>query len=232
MFDHPSELSAIPRGSLEEQAYRAIRSAIVNGVLRGGARLVQEELAARLSVSRVPVRDAIKRLTADGLVDKDVKGGYYVRKLDEEDVVEIYRLRELLEPYALEVAGASLADHHFEQLRSLLDSMREAAAEGDAESFIELNSRFHFLVYEASGMPRLVRVIRSLWSGMPPLTPMGVAGQIERSASEHARLVIALQDGDVGHAVSVLRDHISRSGRDLLHHLATRSERGSGKPSD
>ncbi|MFX5313686.1 FCD domain-containing protein, partial [Acinetobacter baumannii] len=90
-------------------------------------------------------------------------------------------------------------------LEALQFQMEEAASEGDLDRYVDLNRSFHFFIYEAAGKRRLFQFIQMLWSGLPPLTPLSVPGQLDRSNREHRLLVQALRKGAVEEAVHILR---------------------------
>jgi DNA-binding GntR family transcriptional regulator len=98
--------------------------------------------------------------------------------------------------------------------------MKAAAALKDIERYVQLNQTFHLSLYELSRQRRLVRLIQSLWSGLMPLTPMAVPGQLERSAREHEAIMRALQDRRRDSVESLMRDHIEHAESALQAHLA------------
>lgn len=209
-------LRPIRRETLEDQVYRALRQAILDGRLKGGERLVQEALASTFGTSRIPVRDALRRLHQEGLVEADERGGYRVATWGPEDVEDVYTLRLLLEPEALRLAGPKLSE---EELEALQFQMEEAASEGDLDRYVDLNRSFHFFLYEAAGKRRLFQFIQMLWSGLPPLTPLSVPGQLDRSNREHRLLVQALRKRAVEDAVHILRRHIRYAMEALLERM-------------
>jgi len=212
-------LGSIRRETLEDQVYRALRQAILEGRLKGGERLVQEALASAFGTSRIPVRDALRRLHQEGLVVADERGGYRVATWGPEDVEEVYALRLLLEPEALRLAGPRLSEEELNELEALQSQMEEAASEGDLDRYVDLNRSFHFFLYEAAGRRRLFQFIQTLWSGLPPLTPLSVPGQLDRSNREHRLLVQALRKGAVEEAVHTLRWHIRHALEALLERM-------------
>lgn len=212
-------LRPIRRETLEDQVYRALRQAILEGRLKGGERLVQEALASTFGTSRIPVRDALRRLHQEGLVEADERGGYRVATWGPEDVEDVYTLRLLLEPEALRLAGPKLSEEELDELEALQFQMEEAASEGDLDRYVDLNRSFHFFLYEAAGKRRLFQFIQMLWSGLPPLTPLSVPGQLDRSNREHRLLVQALRKGAVEEAVHILRRHIRYAMEALLERM-------------
>jgi DNA-binding GntR family transcriptional regulator len=212
--------STIRRETLETQVYEALRKAIIEGRLARDERLVQDDLATQFGTSRIPVRDALKRLETEGLVTLDERGSYVVSYFGSEDVEEIYGLRLLLEPYAAGKALDCMTASDLEELESIAQEMKEAAALKDIERYVQLNQTFHLSLYELSRQRRLVRLIQSLWSGLMPLTPMAVPGQLERSAREHEAIMRALQDRRRDSVESLMRDHIEHAESALQAHLA------------
>ncbi len=170
--------STIRRETLETQVYEALRKAIIQGHLARAERLVQDDLAMQFRTSRIPVRDALKRLEIEGLVTLDERGSFIVSYFGSEDVEEIYGLRLLLEPYAAGRALDYMTAGDFEKLENIAQEMKEAAALMDIERYVQLNQTFHHSLYELSQQRRLVRMIQSLWSGLMPLTPIAIPGQL------------------------------------------------------
>jgi DNA-binding GntR family transcriptional regulator len=212
--------SMVRRETLETQVYEALRKAIIEGRLAHARRLVQDDLAAQFGTSRIPVRDALKRLETEGLVNLDERGSYVVSYFGSEDVEEIYGLRLLLEPYAAGKALNNMMASDFKELENIAQEMMAAAEQKDIEQYVQLNRAFHFTLYEFSRQRRLVRMIQSLWSGLMPLTPMAVPGQLERSACEHEAIICALKDNQQNKLELVMRDHIEHARIALQAHLA------------
>ncbi len=215
---HAMRHSSIRRETLETQVYQVLRTAILERQLASGERLVQDELATKLGTSRIPVRDALKRLEVEGLVTADERGSYFVSTFGVEDLEEIYDLRALLEPYAAAKAVNKLTAGELEALERLVQDMVQTAAR-DRERYVQLNEDFHTILYEASQQRRLVRMIKSLWSGQPPLTPITVPEQLERSQQEHQALLDALKEGNVGAVEELMRMHIQNAGQALKTQL-------------
>ena len=212
--------STIRRETLETRVYEALRKAIIEGRLARDERLVQDDLATQFGTSRIPVRDALKRLETEELVTLDERGSYVVSYFGSEDVEEIYGLRLLLEPYAAGKALDCMTASEFEELKNIAQEMKEAATLKDIERYVQLNHTFHLALYELSRQRRLVRMIQSLWSGLMPLTPMAVPGQLERSAREHEAIMRALQDRQRDTLESLMRGHIEHARKALQAHLA------------
>lgn len=151
--------------TLEEYVAHRIREAILKGYFKPGERLDQTELAELLGVSRSPVRDALKRLAAEGLVTMHPHRGAVVAELSRDELEEIYLIRRVLEGLAARLAVAHMDSGRLDALRQLLERMDKTE---DADEWIELNWRFHHTVYEAAGRPRLLEMIDNLRNTVAP----------------------------------------------------------------
>ena len=211
----------VRRRSMEEELYLQMREAILSGDIAGGERLVQEDIAGRFGTSRIPVRDALRRLEADGLVETDARGVYSVSRFGVEDLKETYSLRELLEGHVVAHACAQLSDEDLNELEQLQRDMDPAQPDGDAEAYVALNQRFHRALYDAANQPRAQKIIMSLWLGMPPLTPITIENRMAESSQEHWTILKALRAGDAEGAAHAMRAHIATAGRALLEHVGT-----------
>lgn len=193
----------------QEAVLAQLRRAIASGDLRPGHSIGQEVLAERLGVSRVPVREALKILQGEGRVEYRPHHGYSVTQLDLADLREAYRIRQLLETEAaiLSVPAFTHAD-----VEALAEAARAVDVAGDAEDYAamtEANRRFHFLLVEGAGMPRLTNLVRLLWDSTDVYRAFyySFEGNRYRVRAEHAAIVQAVADGDVAEVVRRLDDH-------------------------
>ncbi|MEO8666928.1 MAG: GntR family transcriptional regulator [Bauldia sp.] len=216
----------IRRETLGAQVYDLLRDRILRGEIAGGARLVQEPLSEEMGISRIPIRDALKRLETDGLVVGDEIGRYTVVPFTSQDADEIYAIRRRLEPFAAEVAARLMTPEALADIQSLNAELAVAARRRQIDRYIELNVKFHLAIYEASGLRRLVRIIRSLWLGVPPLTPILLEGRIKRSQKEHEEIVKCLQAGNGPGTAAALDRHIEIAGVELVETIASHGSKG------
>lgn len=205
----------IRRETLGGQVYDLLRDRILRGEVPGGTRLAQSPISEEMGISRIPVRDALKRLENDGLVISDEIGRYSVVPFTSQDAEEIYAIRRQLESLAIERAVKAMTAEKMEEIESLFAELGRAAERQELRRFTELNVRFHMAIYEASGMRRLVRMIRGLWLGVPPLTPMVLEGRTERSQREHEEIIDRLRARDATGAARALERHIATAGTEL-----------------
>ena len=214
----------VRRETLGAQVYHLLRDRILRGEIAGGSRLIQGPLSEEIGTSRIPVRDALKRLESDGLVMCDETGRYSVVQFSTEDAEEVYAIRRRLEPFAVELAAKAMTPEAMGEIRSLFNQLGKAARRRQLEKYIEINTRFHMAIYEASGMVRLVRIIRGLYSGVPSLTPIVLEGRMVRSQEEHAEVVDRLAARDGAGAARAMDRHIENALAELRKSKRVASE--------
>ena len=188
---------------------RQLRDRIVSGALRPGEQIVQESLAADLGVSRVPLREALKVLEGEGHVTYSPHRGYFVATMTVPDLVEAYRIRELLEGEALAHAVSRLTDSDIAAITHLTDEVELASASGDIALITAANRALHFAMFECSGMPRLVRMIRTLWDATDAYRGvyMASAANIAAMNREHRAMLKALKQGDAAEVIKLQAEH-------------------------
>ncbi|MGW5683312.1 GntR family transcriptional regulator [Nonomuraea sp. NPDC003754] len=186
-----------------------LRRAITTGRLRPGSPIRQDALAEEFDVSRVPLREALKTLHGEGLVTYQAHRGYFVETLSLDDLREVYRIRELLEEEAVRRAVPRLSAGDLARLERAQDEVERAAAAGDVQEMAAANRVFHLTLFECAGMPRLVRLIRTLWDATDAYRSMyyGDGGNRERVVSEHRAVLGALRAADADAAVRLLDEH-------------------------
>lgn len=196
-----------------EQAAESLRDEILSGAIASGARLGEAELASRLSVSRTPIREALSRLAAEGLVELSPNRGARVATWTAEQLREIFELRLRLEPYAVQQAVPKLTLAQLDELDELATAMNRAGRPGrtqDLTALFELNRAFHGLFIDAAGSPPLASALRGV-------THASVVHQnfhdyrpdaLRRSLHHHVEMVAAARAGDGDWAEAIMRAHL------------------------
>ncbi len=209
--------------ALAERVYDELRAAICDYRLAPNQRLVQKALAAQLGISRTPVRDALLRLSQEGLVRTTPwRGGYLVTEFTEHEVIQIYEVRLALEPIAAELAAGTHSAVQIARLRETNGSIAGAPADAVAEHY-ELNRAFHAAVVEPADNAILRRMLDQLWS-MPSSLRMyyhqvATGDSVQAMAAEHAAIIEALELGDGTLARQRVHAHISGARQDALEHF-------------
>ena len=196
-----------------EKAYDVIRSGIVDGRYPSGYRLTEQEIAELSGVSRTPVREALRRLSSEGLLSYVPNQGAMVASWTDEEVEEVFVLRAMLEAFAVERAARRMTENDIAELRELAEEMIEEAEEGKAghlQRIKDLNTRFHKKFYVSTRSPRLQGMISTLIDVPLVSRTFGKYSREDllRSTRHHLEIVTALEAGDDAWAASVMRSHI------------------------
>lgn len=196
--------------TLWQRVYTHLRGEILSGALLPGSELHEVALSETLGVSRGPIREAIGRLAAEGLVTVRPRRGAVVRALSTEEFLEAYQVREALEVMAVRLAVPRLTEADVEALETLVDEMTTCAERGDTQGFFEANSGFHRAFFDISGNRMLVDLYRGLCSQIDRyrLRSLELRGNVERSIAEHKAILRAARAGDVERAVHLVSEHI------------------------
>lgn len=204
------------RDTLHLKVCNVIREAIIRGDFKPGERLKQSDLADKMGVSRMPVREAFRKLESEGLILLEPHKGAVVKSISIEDIQEIYALRSELEKMAVLQSVNLLTEEDIEQLSFLVSEMENAK---DADAFVQYNIDFHRLLVKRCKWERLNSFIGTLWNGLPQQTPHLLTGQIETSNTEHRKILEAVINKDNETAANLVSEHIYRTGEKLIESL-------------
>ena len=193
---------------------------IVNGAFVDRTHLKEGELAAQIGVSRTPVRDALRRLHSEGLVEFVPNQGVFVTPWESQDFDEIIAVRALLEGYGAELAARKISEAQLSELRELAAQMEAVVARRDEklyEDVTTLNARFHGVIAKAAGNRRLESLLSGLFEFPLVLRTYheSSGAELDRSMSHHRDIIDALTERDSSWAGSAMRSHII-AGRGVL----------------
>lgn len=203
-------MTAAPGPTLAERLYGALAERIATGILRPGERLRQDDIAREFGASHVPVREAFRKLEAEGLVQSEPRRGVRVAAIDRARHIETTEMRAVLEGLALSHAAAHYAPGH---LAALAEADRACSTAPTPEAWQEANRRFHAALITPCAMPRLLQAIErlqvesaryALATPRPRYSP--------REDRDHKSILAALQKGEAEQAAGLLTRHIRRGG--------------------
>lgn len=196
--------------SRAQWVYKALREAIHAGKYGRGERIREEEVARSLGVSRTPVREALSRLQAVGLLEMSA-GGLVVTTLSRPQVVELYAMREFLEGAAARFAAQHAAPSEIAALHHIARIFERSS--GDPVKFAHVNREFHSAIYEAAHNRYLSRTLNELSDALAllPNTTFAVGGRAEEAIIEHAKIIDAIEKRNADEAERVAREHIRKA---------------------
>lgn len=214
------EVAIINSSRISDQVYQYLRNEIIEGRLTPGQRIGPDELAEKLKISKMPIKEAIERLVGDGLLEVQARRGTFVTRLDPVDLAETFEVRCALEVLAGKLAVRHITKADIEQLHALIAAMEQSTDKNDVRLHLEQNAAFHELIVQRSGNRKLFETWRRL------RTPIHVAGihartddwiaRIAREQREHSAIVRALEQRDAAAVEQAFTNHIMRAGDSLV----------------
>ena len=186
-------------GLLSDRAYEVIRESIISGTFKPGDQLVESQLARKLNISQAPVREALKKLSHEGLVTNIPRRGSFVTEVSDEEAAQAREVRVSLEELAARLATGRLSAGHAQQLRATVAEMRVAAKSRDIAAFRVHDTAFHRTVVEASGntyLPRLWVLIEPSLQTLQLVSSPRYVGDWTTMAQAHADLITLLEGDD------------------------------------
>jgi len=202
--------------SLRDQVYDRLRAAILSGELAAGAPVIEAEIAANLGASRTPVREALRRLETEGMLEPRGARGSVVRELKRDEVECIFEIREALESLAARRAARRMNERDATALQSLIDKMRVAV--DDVAEMEGLDTAFHDRILALADGHRLKRMLGDLRADILPWRFISLGSSERRSATadEHAAMLAAMRAKDEGAIVSATSSHIHNTKAAVL----------------
>ena len=195
-----------------DRALEELRSRILRGELEPGQRLVERALCAEMDMSRTPVREALRALTAEGLVTTRPHCGMVVAELDPKEIEEIFEFGVVLEGFIASLAARKASGREVATLEALIERMQAVltAERFEADAYLDLDQKFHEAIANLAGNPRLAslrrqtltpRVLTEAFTGYAP-------EHYAQSLAQHRTIVQAIAAGDADWAASAMRSHI------------------------
>ena len=211
----PPVFSRQKRATLADQASKEIREAIRSGKLKPGERLIEMQLAEEMQISRFPIREALRYLEKEGLVETKPFKGTRVVQFTEKDMEELYSLRSSLEELAVRILIENLDEKKINKLQMIIQSMQKSSQSGDLDQMISDDLRFHQTICELSGHRKLLEVWRTLESQLQVF--LNIEKDFFESAYQfvttHDPIMEAIKDRNLKKAEKAIREHLELAMR-------------------
>lgn len=203
---------------LRELVLDAIREAIINGSLKPRERLMEIQLAEELGVSRTPIREALRKLELEGFIVMLPRKGAYVADVSFKDIADVFEIRAALESLAAGLAAERITDEELEEMERHLVEKADAIARHDMTQLVEVDTKFHELVYRASRNDRLSLIINNLREQIQRYrsTSLAYPGRMKQSLEEHRAIVEAIQSRDSQLARQLALEHIENAESSMI----------------
>ena len=212
LFDQKKE-----NKSLTSLIFEKIREDILNGRYVNGDKLVEIKLADELGVSRTPVREALKQLELDGLVDNIPNRGVVVKGISKEDIDDILTIRLCIEGLVGQWAAERILDSEIKQLEEIFDLMEFYSMKGDVDKMFELNTKFHETLYQSTKSRYLEGVLNDfqLFIKTARNNSLKSEGRMKIALEEHREVIHALKNHDIDGTRIALVNHIANSNSNI-----------------
>lgn len=219
--------SAIPRQSLSSAVADKLREKIIRGELHEGEQLRQDAIAAEFQVSKIPVREALRHLEAEGLIKIVANRGAVVSALSPDEIEQLFEARAVLECHILRQAIPNLTSEDIREAERVLGEYERAVADGlDVGKWGAWNWQFHSTLYAAANRPIVMGLVKTLNNNCDRYTRMVLlfTGDLDRTSQDHRRLLEACRKGDGAAASDILWQHIAGAGRNLKEFIKRHRE--------
>ena len=219
----------VNNSNLYVEVVNSIITAIATGELKAGEKIKEQQIADEMNISRAPIREAIRDLAAQGIVEYAPKKGATVATLNEKSIRETYSLRALLEGMAVHLAIENITDEEIKKMEDSSKEMTEKLKEKDVEAFIEKDVEFHNFICEKCNHSKLQKLIKTfviqtrLFMIMSKYN-MLINSSLSKEYGVHDKIIEKIKAKDKEGAEKEMRDHIITSGEVLINYLLERKE--------
>jgi len=206
--------------SLRYKVFKYIKNQIINGHYKPGESLVESKMAEELGVSRTPIREAIRLLELEGLVETIPNKGAVVLGISSKDVEDIYAIRCLVEGLAARWAAERMSAIDKKEMQKIMDLMDFYSQKGDLDELADLDNRFHQIIYEASGSKILNLTLGNLhqYVQIARLESLKVPNRLDQTLAEHHAILNAFLEGNPDKAEAALSEHVRNAYLNIKSH--------------
>lgn len=207
--------------SLRNKIFNKIREDIIEGRYNDGEPLVETKLAEEFGVSRTPIREVIRQLELDGLVESVPNRGVFVVGITSEDIRDIYEIRILVEGLAAKWAADKINDEELKSLINACELMEFYTTKGDIEQIARFNTEFHEIIFEAARSKFLKKILTNIQSYIQwaRLSSLKTEGRAKLALGEHKAIVEAFKNRDPDAAERLIIEHVSNSSDNIINNM-------------
>lgn len=206
---------------INEIVYEGLRTAIIKGIIPVGERIKETEYSERMNISRTPIRESLKRIEDEGLIEYIPNIGVIVKKVSKEDVEEIFKIRVALETLATKNAMEIMSEKEFEEMRLLLEKTEEAHSRNEVRTVIDLFSDYNDMIYRFSKMPRLEHIVTRLREYLARFRDISLTGEARRrkALDEHWIIYNIMKDKNYDVVPLIISNHLDYAKSYIIHEI-------------
>lgn len=212
--------------SLSTLIFEKIREDILEKKYKPGDKLIEVKLAEELGVSRTPVREALKQMELDGLVENIPNRGVIVKGISDQDILDIYTIRTCIEALVAQWAAERISDQEMKEIEEIFDLMEFYTMKNDVEKLFELNTKFHETLYKATKSRYLEHMMKEFqfFIKTTRLLSLQSEGRKENALEEHRLIVAGLRERDVKKTRLALMSHVNNSNQNIKENVIISNE--------
>ncbi|QZY56198.1 GntR family transcriptional regulator [Crassaminicella profunda] len=207
--------------TIKDQVYNIIKENILNGNFKPGEKLQEKKIAEQLNVSRSPVREAIKELIGEGLLESIPNKSISVKKLSKKDIIDVFEFRTVIEKYAINKTILNLTEEKIKILDELLEELEESYHSKDLTEYCRIDVKIHDVIIYMSENMVVYNAIKNIFSLIQPFRVISLHSKkrFENSFIEHKEIIKAIKEKDFERAWSVNSTHLNLAKEQIIEHL-------------
>ncbi len=208
--------------SMREKVYDTLKQMIIDGVIKPGERIIETEYSNKFQISRTPIREAIRMLELEGLVESQTTGGVIVKTLTREEISEIYKIRIALESLIIEEMIKKINNQDIKKLEKVLKNTKKAFEVKDIEKVFSLFTEFNQILYDIASLPKVTGMINNINLYLKRFRKLSIdnPSRKEEAFEDHVQILEAIKNKELSTAISINRMHLEKSMNFILSKLS------------
>lgn len=204
--------------SMREKVYDTLKQMIIDGVIKPGERIIETEYSNKFQISRTPIREAIRMLELEGLVESQTTGGVIVKTLTREEISEIYKIRIALESLIIEEIIKKINNQDIKKLEKVLKNTKKAFEVKDIEKVFSLFTEFNQILYDIASLPKVTGMINNINLYLKRFRKLSIdnPSRKEEAFEDHVQILEAIKNKELSTAISINRMHLEKSMNFIL----------------
>lgn len=208
--------------SMREKVYDTLKQMIIDGVIKPGERIIETEYSNKFQISRTPIREAIRMLELEGLVESQTTGGVIVKTLTREEISEIYKIRIALESLIIEEIIKKINNQDIKKLEKVLKNTKKAFEVKDIEKVFSLFTEFNQILYDIASLPKVTGMINNINLYLKRFRKLSIdnPSRKEEAFEDQVQILEAIKNKELSTAISINRMHLEKSMNFILSKLS------------
>lgn len=208
--------------SMREKVYDTLKQMIIDGVIKPGERIIETEYSNKFQISRTPIREAIRMLELEGLVESQTTGGVIVKTLTREEISEIYKIRIALESLIIKEIIKKINNQDIKKLEKVLKNTKKVFEVKDIEKVFSLFTEFNQILYDIASLPKVTGMINNINLYLKRFRKLSIdnPSRKEEAFEDHVQILEAIKNKELSTAISINRMHLEKSMNFILSKLS------------